>query len=54
MVRRAAWVGTGAVVLPGPEIGENTMTGVGAVVTRDVWPNAVVDGSPARVVRSIC
>ena len=53
VLRRGASIGAGAVLLPGIEIGENAMIGAGAVVTRDVPPNSVVVGSPARVVRSI-
>lgn len=53
VLRRGASVGAGAVLLPGIEIGENAMVGAGAVVTKNVPPNSVVVGSPARVVRSI-
>ena len=41
-------VGAGAVVLPRLSIGENSIVGAGAVVTRDVPPNVVVVGNPAR------
>ena len=51
VLRRGASIGAGAVLLPGIEIGENAMIGAGAVVTRDVPPNSVVVGPPARVVR---
>ena len=47
-VRRGAAVGARAVVLPGIEIGEWSMIGAGAVVTRDVPAFALVVGSPAR------
>ena len=49
-VCRGASVGSGAVVLCGVTIGERAMVGAGAVVTRDVPPDAVVAGVPARVV----
>jgi acetyltransferase-like isoleucine patch superfamily enzyme len=39
------------VVLPGVTIGERAMVGAGAVVTKDVEPDTVVVGNPARVVR---
>lgn len=47
------WIGGGAIVLPGVTVGENSVIGAGAVVTRDVPPNVVVVGNPARVVRSL-
>jgi maltose O-acetyltransferase len=47
------WLGGGAIVLPGVTIGRNAVVGAGAVVTRDVRPNAVVAGNPARVIREI-
>jgi maltose O-acetyltransferase len=45
-----AWVGYGAVVLPGVSIGEGAVVGAGAVVTRDVEPWTIVAGNPARKV----
>ena len=47
------WIGGGALILPGVSIGENAVVGAGAVVTRDVAPNTVVVGNPARVVREL-
>ena len=49
IVQRAASVGANATLLPGISIGKNAMVGAGAVVTRDVPPNAVVVGNPARI-----
>jgi acetyltransferase-like isoleucine patch superfamily enzyme len=43
-----AWIGMGAVILPGVTIGANAIVGAGAVVTRDVAANAIVVGNPAR------
>jgi acetyltransferase-like isoleucine patch superfamily enzyme len=43
-----AWLGAGAIVLPGVTIGENAVVGAGAVVVRDVPPGATVVGMPAR------
>ncbi|MHC4430420.1 MAG: acyltransferase [Planctomycetota bacterium] len=51
LVRRKASIGAGVAILSGIEIGENAMVAAGAVVTRDVPPNAVVAGNPAKVVR---
>jgi acetyltransferase-like isoleucine patch superfamily enzyme len=52
VVRRGASIGSGSVILCGVEIGARAMVGAGAVVTRDVPPDAVVAGNPARVRRS--
>lgn len=43
-----AWLGGGALVLPGVTIGENAVIGAGSVVTRDVPAGAVAVGTPAR------
>jgi len=48
VVEERAFVGTGAVVLPFCRIGARAIVGAGAVVTRDVLPNAVVYGVPAK------
>lgn len=43
-----AWIGAGAIVLPGRTVGEAAIVGAGAVVTRDVPAGATVTGVPAR------
>ena len=48
-----AWLGGGVIVCPGVTIGENTVVGAGAVVTRDLPANVLAVGSPARVVRTL-
>ena len=48
VVRRGASIGSGAVILGGVEVGERAVVGAGAVVARDVPPDAVVMGNPAR------
>ncbi|MEX2210312.1 MAG: acyltransferase [Gaiellaceae bacterium] len=52
-IRRGARVGSGAVLCPGVEIGEEAFVGAGAVVTKDVPPRVVVVGNPARVLREV-
>ena len=47
------WLGGGVLVLPGVTVGENTVVGAGAVVTKDLPANAVAIGNPARVVRRL-
>jgi UDP-2-acetamido-3-amino-2,3-dideoxy-glucuronate N-acetyltransferase len=49
LVRKGASIGANATILPGLTIGQNAMVGAGAVVTRDVPPNAIVVGNPARI-----
>ena len=50
-IRRGAWVGAGACVLQGVEIGKGAVVGAGSVVTKDVMPFSVVAGNPARFLR---
>ncbi|MEV1290354.1 sugar O-acetyltransferase [Micromonospora sp. NPDC049679] len=47
------WLGGGVIILPGVSIGENTVVGAGAVVTKDLPANVVAVGNPARVVRTL-
>jgi maltose O-acetyltransferase len=47
------WIGGGVIVLAGVTIGENTVVGAGAVVTRDLPANVVAVGNPARVIRTL-
>ena len=53
LVRRRASVGTGSVILADVTIGEGAVVGAGSVVTKDVPPNSIVAGNPARVLRTI-
>ncbi|GAB4019285.1 sugar O-acetyltransferase [Spirosoma migulaei] len=53
VVKRNAWIGAGATVLPGVTIGENAVVAAGAVVSRDVPANTVVAGVPAKVVKHL-
>ncbi|MNW35969.1 Galactoside O-acetyltransferase [compost metagenome] len=46
------FIGVGAIVLPGVTIGYGAIVGAGAVVTKDVPPNCVVAGNPARVIKT--
>jgi maltose O-acetyltransferase len=47
------WLGGGVIVCPGVTIGEDSVVGAGAVVTRDLPPRVVAAGNPARVLRTI-
>ncbi len=47
------WIGAGATIIGGVTVGENAVVGAGSVVTRDVPPNTLVGGNPARIIRSV-
>ena len=51
IIKRRASIGSNATVLCGVTIGEGAVIGAGSVVTKDVAPNTVVAGNPARVLR---
>jgi acetyltransferase-like isoleucine patch superfamily enzyme len=51
LVKRGASIGSGATLLGGITIGENAIVGAGSVVTKDVPPNAIVAGNPARILK---
>jgi UDP-2-acetamido-3-amino-2,3-dideoxy-glucuronate N-acetyltransferase len=53
LVKKGASIGSGSTVLSNVVIGENAIVGAGSVVTREVPPNTIVAGNPAKVLRSI-
>jgi acetyltransferase-like isoleucine patch superfamily enzyme len=53
VVKKGASIGSGATILAETSIGENAIVGAGSVVTKDVPPDAIVAGNPARVLRYI-
>lgn len=53
VVKRGASIGSGVTLLCGITIGENALIGAGSVVVRDVPPDMVVAGNPARPIRSL-
>ena len=52
-IRRGAYIGANVTILEGVEIGEASIVGAGAVVTRSVPPATVVAGVPARVIKNL-
>lgn len=52
-IGRNVWLGGGVVVCPGVSIGDDTVVGAGAVVTKDLPAGVVAVGNPARVVRTL-
>lgn len=53
VIKRSAWIGAGATILPGVTVGENSVVAAGAVVTKDVPANAVVAGVPAKLIKEL-
>jgi UDP-2-acetamido-3-amino-2,3-dideoxy-glucuronate N-acetyltransferase len=53
VVKRGASIGTGATILGGVEIGERAIVGAGSVVTKNVPPETIVAGNPARTISSL-
>ena len=53
LVKKGASIGSGSTILSNLVIGENAIIGAGSVVTREVAPNTIVAGNPAKVLRSI-
>ena len=52
-IKKNAWIGAGATILPGVTIGENAVVAAGAVVSKDVAANTIVGGIPAKIIKSI-
>lgn len=53
LVKKGASIGSGATILANVTIGENAIVGAGSVVTKDVRPNSVVAGNPAKFLRNL-
>ena len=52
-IKKNVWIGSGATILPGVTVGENSIIGAMSVVTKDIPDNVIAFGNPARVVRKI-
>ncbi len=52
-IKRNAWIGAAATILPGVTIGENAIVAAGAVVSKDVPANTIVGGVPAKFIKKI-
>jgi acetyltransferase-like isoleucine patch superfamily enzyme len=53
IVKRGASIGSGSTILSNLVIGENSIVGAGSMVTRNIPPNTIVAGNPARILRFI-
>ena len=52
-IGKNCWIGAGALIMPGVTIGDNTVSGAGSVVTKDIPSDVVAVGNPCRVLRPI-
>lgn len=53
IIKKNAWIGAAATILPGVTIGENSVIAAGAVVSKDVPDNVVAGGIPAKIIKTI-
>lgn len=52
-IGRNVWIGSGAMIMPGVNIGDNSIIGAGSVVTKDIPSNVIAFGNPCKVKRPI-
>ena len=52
-IGKRVWIGSGSILLPGVTIGENSIVGAGSIVTKDVAPNTIVAGNPAKFIKNL-
>jgi len=53
VIGKNVWIAAGVTIIGGVTVGENSVVAAGSVVTKDVPPNTLVAGNPARIIRSI-
>ena len=52
-IGKRVWIGSGSMILPGITIGDNSIVGAGSIVTKNVPPNVIVAGNPAKFIKNI-
>jgi len=52
-IKKNAWIGANATILPGVTVGENAIVAAGAVVGKDVPDNTIVGGVPAKIIKNV-
>lgn len=52
-IGKNVWLGANVTILPGVTIGDNSIVGAGSIVTKDIEPNCIVVGNPAKILRKI-
>src|SRR6266568_6434350 len=53
VIEKNVWIAAGAIIIGGVTVGENSVVAAGSVVTKDIPPNTLAGGNPAKVIRSI-
>ncbi|EAJ2282061.1 sugar O-acetyltransferase [Campylobacter upsaliensis] len=53
VIKDRVWIGINATICPGVTIGENSVVAAGSVVTKDVPPNVIVGGNPAKILKTL-
>jgi acetyltransferase-like isoleucine patch superfamily enzyme len=53
VIEKNVWIAAGAIIIGGVTVGENSVVAAGSVVTKDIPPNTLAGGNPARIIRSI-
>jgi acetyltransferase-like isoleucine patch superfamily enzyme len=53
VIKKGAWIGIAATIMPGVTVGENSIVSAGAVVTKDVPDHTIVAGVPAKIIKTI-
>ena len=52
-IGKRVWIGSGSILLPVLTIGDNSIVGAGSIVTKDVAPDTIVAGNPARFIKNL-
>jgi acetyltransferase-like isoleucine patch superfamily enzyme len=53
LIKKGAWIGSGAIILSGITIGKNAVVAAGSIVTKNVEDNTIVAGIPAKLIKNI-
>src|SRR6202046_5400040 len=53
VIEKNVWIAAGAIIIGGVTVGENSVVAAGSVVTRDIPPNTLAGGNPAKVIRQL-
>lgn len=53
VIKTGSWIGANVIILPGIEVGENSVIGAGSIVTKSVPKNVLVAGNPARIISQL-